>query len=81
MIRFCVKDENGIPVEGAAVMVGKEIGVSDSTGCGFVREKKDRTIPLKVSLEDFVANGAWEVVHSPNNASPSEVAEIMLRRK
>ena len=60
-----VVDPAGAPVAGAALMVGKNLVFSDSTGTFLVRLKSAGELPLQVSLDDFTAPGAFAVVSAP----------------
>jgi hypothetical protein len=60
-----VVDPSGQPVSGAAIMVGKTLAFSDSSGKFLVRMKSTGELPLQVSLDDFTAPGAFAVVSAP----------------
>ncbi|MBZ5641516.1 MAG: carboxypeptidase-like regulatory domain-containing protein [Acidobacteriia bacterium] len=60
-----VMDPSGQPVAGAAILVGKTLAFSDSSGKFLVRMKSPGEQPLQVSLDDFTAPGAFAVVSAP----------------
>jgi hypothetical protein len=60
-----VVDPSGAPVEGAAILVGKILSISDSKGVFLVRVKSPGELPLQVSIDDFTAPGAFTVVSAP----------------
>jgi hypothetical protein len=65
IMRGCVTDTDGNPVEGAAVKIDQKLIYTDSNGCFFVREGKPRTHTLEVVLTEFLAGGNWVVVSAP----------------
>ena len=65
VIRGVVRDDQGLPVEGAALHVGKEIAYSDSTGHFQVRFSKHGPFPLSVAPEEFLTNVIYEGVSAP----------------
>jgi hypothetical protein len=60
-----VVDPSGQPVSGAAIMIGKTLAFSDSSGKFLVRMKSTGEVSLEVSLDDFTAPGAFAVVSAP----------------
>jgi hypothetical protein len=60
-----VVDPSGQPVAGAAVLVGKTLAFSDSSGKFLVRVKSPGELPLQVSLDDFTAPGTFALVSAP----------------
>jgi hypothetical protein len=68
MVQGMVKDDQGNPVEGAALRIGKQMVYTDSSGHFTARFSKRAALPLSVVPEEFTANGFYEVV-----AAPSEV--------
>lgn len=85
VIRGVVKDERGAPVKGAALRIGDDVVFSDSQGSFFVREKKERSYPVEVLVEEFLVPGRFEVVSTPDHAvagpedGPGEIV-IVVRR-
>jgi hypothetical protein len=70
MIRGIVTDgKSGMPVEGAAIRIGGEIVYTDSSGSFFLRQRRAKTFPVAVSLNDFVTPRAWRVVVAPETAT------------
>ena len=85
MIQGVVKDDQGNPIEGAALHIGKEVVYSDSTGTFLVRMGKHGPFPLSVVPEEFIAIGAYETVSAPSSvrAERDDDAvnlEIVIRR-
>ena len=86
MIRGIVTEgRSGMPVEGAAIQIGAEIVYTDSGGAFFLRQRRAKTLPLAVSMNDFVAPGAWRVVAAPDTAtaaleSTAQPISIVLER-
>lgn len=70
IVRGIVKDSSGIPVAGAAVLVGQEVAFTDSDGTFFVRFRKEHAVPIKVIPVDFRAPGNWHVISAPDTATP-----------
>jgi hypothetical protein len=85
LVQGVVKDDQGNPVEGAALHIGKEVVYSDSTGTFLVRMGKHGPFPLSVAPEEFTANGVYETVSAPSavRAETDDAAanvEIVIRR-
>jgi hypothetical protein len=85
LVEGTVKDEQGDPVEGAALRIGKEVVYSDSTGVFLVRMGKHGPFPLAVVPDEFIANGVYEAVSAPSTvrAEADDAAsnvEIVIRR-
>lgn len=84
VIRGTVKDENGAPVDGAALDFGGVLTTTDSRGEFFVRTKSRRAMPLRVAFDDFLAVGNYELVSAPPTVTPvdeshAEPVRIVLR--
>jgi hypothetical protein len=85
VVQGTVKDDQGNPVEGAALRVGKEVVYSDSSGLFLVRMSKHGPFPLAIVPDEFIANGVYEAVSAPPlvRAEMDEAAgnvEIVIRR-
>jgi hypothetical protein len=85
LVQGVVKDEQGNPVEGAALHIGKEVVYSDSTGAFLVRMGKHGPFPLSVVPDVFITNGVYETVSAPSTvrAETDDAAvnlEIVIRR-
>lgn len=65
VIQGIVKDEEGMPVEGAALHVGKEIAYTDSSGHFQVRVSKHGPYGIVVTPDEFLTNAIYEVVSAP----------------
>ena len=83
VVRGTVRDEEGQPVEGAAIGLGSEVVFTNSTGQFFHRVGRPGSIAVTVKLEEFLLPGQWEVARAPADAAAgSETAagvEIILR--
>jgi hypothetical protein len=85
LVQGVVKDDQGNPVEGAALRIGKEVVYSDSTGAFLARMGKHGPFPLSVVPEEFIINGVYETVSAPSTvrAETDDAAanlEIVIRR-
>ena len=85
LVQGVVKDDQGNPVEGAALHIGKEVVYSDSTGAFLARMGKHGPFPLSVAPEEFITNGVYETVSAPSSvrAETDDAAanlEIVIRR-
>jgi hypothetical protein len=86
MVQGVVKDDQGVPVEGAALHIGKEVVYTDSSGRFLSRFSKRGPFPLSVAPEEFISNGLYEVVWAPPElrAEKDEAAtdvEVIVRRR
>lgn len=66
LVEGIVVDDQGQPVEGAALHIGKELAYTDSSGHFMVRFAKPRPFPLSVALQEFISNAQYEVVSAPS---------------
>jgi hypothetical protein len=85
LIQGLVKDDQGMPVEGAALHIAKQVAYSDSTGHFQVRFSKHGPFPLSVALNEFITTGIYEVVSAPSEvrAESEDTAtdtQIVIRR-
>ena len=69
VVQGVVKDDQGSPVEGAALHIGKEVVYTDSSGHFMARFSKRGPFPLSVAPEEFINNGVYEVVSAPSQVS------------
>jgi hypothetical protein len=58
-------DDQGAPVEGAALHIGKQLAYTDSSGRFMVRFSKRGSYPLSLAPEEFLTNGVYQVVSAP----------------
>ncbi len=65
VIQGVVKDEQGVPIEGAALHVGREIAYTDSSGRFQVRVSKHGPYAISVVPDEFLTNVAYEIVSAP----------------
>ena len=83
VVRGTVMDENGNPVEGAAIEIGADVVFSNSAGQFFHRLGRPGRSTVKVLTAEFLLPGQWEVVSAPAEAvAGSETGrgiEIILR--
>jgi hypothetical protein len=85
VVQGVVKDNEGNPVEGAALHIGKEVVYSDSAGRFLVRLSKHGPFALSVAPEEFITNGVYEAVSAPAEvrAETEDAAgnvEVVIRR-
>ena len=85
VIRGSVRDDEGNPVEGAALDIGGQLVFTTSSGEFFLRIGRPSSAPLTVLTAEFLLPGQWEVVSAPAEAQagPENGArgiEIILRR-
>ncbi|HET9038715.1 MAG TPA: carboxypeptidase-like regulatory domain-containing protein [Gemmatimonadales bacterium] len=85
IVRGIVKDDQGQPVEGAAVDLSGEMAFTNSRGEFFVRVRRPQRYALAVPLDEFLLPGRWEVVAAPSEAiaeseQRARPVEIILRR-
>ena len=85
VVRGSVRDDQGNPVEGAAVQLNSEVVYTNSTGELFLRSKHPQPYAIKVVLEEFLLPGEWEVLSAPEKVTAAEERTaapitIILRR-
>jgi hypothetical protein len=86
VIRGRVVDEQGLPVEGAVILIDAKPLYTDSKGFFLLREKAVHIHPLSVATADFMQVGAYEVVKAPQFVSSSverntQPITIIVRRQ
>jgi hypothetical protein len=86
VVQGLVKDQQGLPVEGAALHIGKEIVYSDSSGHFEVQFSKHGPYALAVAPGEFLSNAVYEVVTAPAQvrADADDIAsqiDIVVRHK
>jgi len=72
--------EDGTPVEGCAIVLGRNILYSNSHG-EFESRQKRNIASVSVHVEEFVAPGIFEVVEAPVSAHEGLPMRIVVRRK
>jgi hypothetical protein len=65
VMRGCVIDPDGRPIEGAAMMIDAKSIYTDSSGCFSIRESRPRSHHLTLVTSDFLIGGQWEVSAMP----------------
>lgn len=85
VIQGLVLDDQGSPVEGAALHIGKQVAYTDSSGHFMLRFSKRGSFPLSLAPEEFMTNGVYQVVSAPSqvNAESEESAtdvQVVVRR-
>jgi hypothetical protein len=65
VVQGIVQDDQGLPVEGAALHIGKEVTYTDSTGRFTLRFSRRGPFPLSVAPDEFISNGTYAVVSAP----------------
>ncbi|HEU5174202.1 MAG TPA: carboxypeptidase-like regulatory domain-containing protein [Gemmatimonadaceae bacterium] len=85
MVRGIVRDEEGNPVEGAAVDVEGQLAFTNRSGEFFVRVPRPREYRLQVVPAEFLSFEQYEVVSQPETAPAAKAADavpaiVVLRR-
>ena len=80
-----VVDDEGAPVEGAAISVGGDILFTNSQGRFFQRRRTAQVLTLEVLFEEFLLPGTFEVLDAPSEVTPvsegsGKPLTIVLRR-
>jgi hypothetical protein len=86
LIRGMVHDEEGKPVEGAALDLGGQLVFTNSSGEFVLRVKRPDRYEMKILLDEFLLPGLWEVVSTPSTATAATESlavplEIILRHR
>lgn len=86
VVRGSVRDDQGNPVDGAAVELNGEVVYTNSTGEFFLRAKHPQRYPIRVLLGDFLLPGEWEVMSAPDQVIAEDERRatpvvIVLRRR
>ncbi len=84
--RGLVIDSESRPVAGAVVRLGSEIVLSGEDGMFVLGTARATPVPLAVLTDEFVVDGAFEVVSAPREAVPRIPSDtrdirIVVRRK
>ncbi|PYV76124.1 MAG: hypothetical protein DMG97_04975 [Acidobacteria bacterium] len=85
VVQGIVKDDQGLPVEGAALHIGKQVAYTDSSGRFMVRFSKRGPFPFSIAPEEFITNGVYAVVSAPSQVSAGSEdqvnnVEVVVRR-
>ena len=77
ILRGRVVDPQGVPIDGAAILIDSTLVYTDPKGMFFFREKTSHAHPLNVSTDDFMQVGAYAVVSAPKliRTSPEQSAQ------
>ena len=86
VIQGVVKDDQGLPVEGAALRIGRDIAYTDSSGHFQARFGKHGPFAVSVVPEDFLTNAIYEAVSAPSQVraesdDAAEEIQIVVRRR
>lgn len=81
-----VKDEQGLPVEGAALHIGKEVVHTDSAGQFQLRCSRHGPYAISVAPDEFFSNSIYEVASAPSEVraeadTTATDIQITLRHK
>jgi hypothetical protein len=79
-IQGLVVDDKGEPVEGAAVLIDKDLVYTTSAGTFSIREKK-KEASVMVNPDNFICSGDYEVSSAPGTIRAGEPGKIVLHRK
>jgi hypothetical protein len=85
VIQGVVLDDQGAPVEGAALHIGRQLAYTDSSGRFLLRLSKRGPFPFSIAPEEFITNGVYQVVSAPSEVhSESEDGatdvQVVVRR-
>jgi hypothetical protein len=81
VIQGLVVDDQGAPVEGAALHIGKQVAYTDSSGHFMLRFSKRGTFALSLAPEEFITNGVYQVVSAPSEVhaeSEDSAADVQV---
>ncbi len=67
VMRGCVVDTRGAPIEGAALLIDEKPVFSDSSGCFSAWESHPRTHRLSIALAQFLNSDHWQVASMPQS--------------
>ena len=76
VVQGMVKDDQGMPVEGAALHIGKQVAYTDSSGRFMVRFSKRGPFPFSIAPEEFITNGVYAVVSAPSQVSAGSEDQV-----
>jgi hypothetical protein len=76
-----VTDRDGAGLEGAAVVIGHDTVITDSSGAFFVRVRKPKTQTMRVATDQFSAPGNWRVVTAPCSIEPDVAVTVTVERQ
>ena len=71
VVRGRVQDEMGNPVEGAALLVGEELVITNAAGEFLVRRKTAGILQLQVVFAEFLNPASFRVIAAPRTVLPS----------
>jgi len=85
VLRGRVLDEDGVPVEGAAVDLNGELAFTNAEGQFMIRVNRLDDYRLQVRLEEFLLPGNWEVLTAPatvraERENRAQSVDVILRR-
>jgi hypothetical protein len=80
VIEGIVKDEKGLPVEGASITVGRDTLYSDTQGHFSVHTRKKNAQALGVDTGNFMSGDVWKVLSSPATVVPGQAVVIIVAR-
>lgn len=80
IVQGTVVDDQGNPVEGAAVQVGTQTVYTNAQGAFMARVKQPGRVKVQALPTAFATPGLWETVSGPDTASPDEPATLVMRR-
>ena len=77
VIQGVVLDDQGAPVEGAALRIGKQVAYTDSSGRFMLRFSKRGSFPFSLAPEEFLTNGVYQVVSAPSEVHTQSDDNVM----
>ena len=85
VLRGRVVDEQGAPVEGAALDLNGELAFTNAEGQFLIRVNRLDDYRLEVKLDEFLLPGTWEVLSAPASVraereNRAQSVDVILRR-
>jgi hypothetical protein len=71
LVRGRVQDENGNPVEGAALLIGDELTLTNAAGEFAARQKAAAPLRLQVAIAEFLNPTPFRVISAPPAVTPA----------
>jgi hypothetical protein len=65
IVQGIVKDDQNVPVEGAALHIGREVAYTDGSGRFRIRFSRRGPFVFSVAKEEFISTGIYEVLSAP----------------
>jgi hypothetical protein len=85
VLRGRVLDQDGLPIEGAAVQLGKELAFTNAEGQFLIRVNRLGDYAVEVRFDEFLLTGSYEMLSAPatigaEREDRAQSVDILLRR-